>query len=605
MIKDTNSPASRERRSVDTTEQEYGSDFIADFLKGYGFEFVSFNPGSSFRGIEESLVNYNDEVPPIVETPHEGLSVSIAHGFAKATGEPAVCILHNVVGTLHATMGLFNAYCDRVPVVALAGTGPVQKSKRRPFFDWIHTAQIQGNLVRGYTKWDDQPSDVDGVADSLLNAINIADTRTKGPTYVAFDHQIQESELDEPMELPDFEKFEPPTKIGPDPDAIERAADMLVEAELPVVLTDQVGDSREAVDALVDLAEVLGAPVFHSHRTGTPHRYNFPNTHPLDLSGTELYREADLVLALDVWSPNFTLTDTDPATHEQTEAVEGEFDLVDVGTHNLRSSGLVSDQFALRETELPILADTAIAVPELLAAVESRLGDDAEACRRAAERNDELAGLHDEQRAEWRRQAEDAWDETPISLPRVMGEMWDVIEDEEWVLTNGTFQGWAYKLWDIDEYDQYVGSYSGGGGIGQGVAQAIGAALACEETDRIPINLQPDGDLMFYPGGLWIMGHYELPIFNLVHNNQSLYNSTNHRMELAAHRGRDDSFESALVGTGLYEPTPDYADMAESMGVNGYGPVEDPDELGAVLREAWSDVNNGEPVLVDVVCQPR
>jgi len=601
----TSRPPPRQRRPVDVSDQAYGSDYIADFLKGYGFEFVAFNPGSSFRGIEESLVNYNDETPAIVETPHEGLSVAIAHGHAKATGDPAVCILHNVVGTLHGTMGIFNAYCDRVPVVALAGTGPVQKSKRRPFFDWIHTAQIQGNLVRGYTKWDDQPAAVDGVDDALLNAINIANTKTKGPTYVAFDHAIQEADLDEPIPLPDFEKFEGPTRLAPDPAAVERAADLLVEAEFPVVLADAVGDSREAVDALVDLAESLGAPVFHSHRVGTPHRYNFPNTHPLDMAGTDLYREADAVLALDVWSPNFTLTDTDPATHEKTEAIEGDFDLIDVGTHNTRPSGLVSDQFALRETTLSMAADTALAVPQLRDAVQSRLDADDAARRRANARLDELAGVHDEQRAAWQAEAEAAWDETPISLPRVTGEIWDVIEDEEWVLTNGTFRGWAYKLWDIDEFDQYVGSYSGGGGIGQGIGQAIGAALAYRETDRIPINLQPDGDLMFYPGGLWTIGHYGLPIFTVVHNNGALYNSTNHRMTLAKHRGRDASLEKALVGTGLYEPTPDYATMAESMGVTGYGPVEDPDELAPTLREAWETVEGGDPVLVDVVCQPR
>jgi len=187
----------------------------------------------------------------------------------------------------------------------------------------------------------------------------------------------------------------------------------------------------------------------------------------------------------------------------------------------------------------------------------------------------------------------------------VAGEIWDVIEDEEWVLTNGTFRGWAYKLWDIDEYDQYIGSYSGGSGIGQGIGQAIGGALAYQETDRIPINLQPDGDLMFYPGGLWTIGHYGFPIFTVVHNNGSLYNSTSHRMTLAEHRGRDASFESALVGTGFYKPTPDYATMAESMGVSGFGPVEDPDELGPTLREAWQVVKSGDPVLVDVVCQPR
>ncbi len=605
MSSDDGAPPPRERRSVDTSEQAYGSDHIADFLKAYGFETIPFNPGSSFRGIEESIVNYNDGEPDVIEAPHEGLSVSMAHGYAKATGEPAACLLHNVVGTLHGTMNLFNAYCDRVPVVAMAGTGPVRKSQRRPFFDWIHTAQVQGNLVRGYTKWDDQPDHVDGVTDSLVNAINIADTKPKGPTYVAFDHEVQEGELDEPIPVPDFDKFEPPSRAAPDPATVEEAAELLVAADMPVVVTDSVGDSREAVEALVSLAEALEMPVYHSHRLGTPHRYNFPNTHRLDLAGTDVIREADLVLALDCWDPNYTLQEVDNRTHTKTEVIEGEFDLIDVGMHNMRPSGLVSDQFGLRETELPMLADTELAVPALLDAVESRLETDDMARQRVADRSDRLDGRHAETRSEWEEQAAAAWDEVPVSLPRLAGEIWDVIEDEEWVLTNGTLRGWAYKLWQIDEWDQYLGSYSGGGGIGQGIGQAAGAALAYEETDRIPINLQPDGDLMFYPGGLWVMGHQQLPVLTVMHNNGSLYNSTNHRMDLAEYRGRDDSIDSALVGTGLYEPTPDYASMAESMGVNGYGPIEDPDDIAEALRSAWADVQAGEPALVDVVCQAR
>ncbi|MFB6310341.1 MAG: thiamine pyrophosphate-binding protein [Salinirussus sp.] len=605
MPTDDGAPPPRSRRDPDTSKQAYGSDFIADFLAGYGFEFVSFNPGSSFRGIEESIVNYNDEVPRVVETPHEGLSVSIAHGYAKATGEPAACLLHNVVGTLHGTMNIFNAYCDRVPILAIAGTGPVRKSKRRPFFDWIHTAQVQGNLVRGYTKWDDQPDHVDGATDSLVNALNIANTPPKGPTYVALDHEVQENELEEPIPIPDFDKHGPPSRIAPEQSVLEDAADRLVGAELPVVVTDSVGTSAAAVDALVDLAETLEMPVYHSHRVGTPHRYNFPNTHRLDLAGTDVIREADLVLALDCWDPNYTLQDVDNRTHEKTEVIEGSFELIDIGAHYLRNSGLVSDQFGLRSTDLLVQADTELAVPALLDAVESRLRGDAGATERVANRAERLEGIHAQRQQSWEEQAADAWDETPVALPRLAGELWDIIEDEQWVLTNGTLRGWAYRLWDIDEFHQYIGSYSGGGGIGQGIGQAAGAALAYEETDRIPINLQPDGDLMYYPGGLWVIGHEQLPVFTVMHNNGSLYNSTNHRMDLAEYRGRDTSIDRALVGTGLQGPTPDYASLAESLGVNGYGPVEDPDALPEVLADAWETVQSGEPVLVDVVCQPR
>lgn len=600
-MRDDNSPYLREYRDVDISGQEWGSDHVADLLQAYDFQYVSFNPGASFRGVEESIVNYNDDDPTVVQTAHEGLSVSIAHGYAKATGEPALCILHDVVGTMHGTMSLYNAYVDRVPILALSGTGPMRKTKRRPWIDWIHTAQVQGDIVREFVKWDDQPAHIDGAAESIIHGHRIADTKPKGPVYVTLDHDVQECELDEPLEIPNLDKLGTPAAMGPDPSAVEEATEILVDAEMPVILTDQVGDSREAVDALVELAETLGAPVVDSrHR-----RYNFPNTHSLDLSGTEVYREADVVLALDVWSLNYTLKDTDRVRHLLTEAIEGDFKLIDVGTHDLNASSLTADYYALRETDVAMMADTRLAIPALTDAVADRVDDDDRLRRRIDDRAADLAERHDEQRAAWAVQAEEEWDETPISIARLAGEVWEVVKDDEWVIVNGDYRGWAHRLWEIDDYDQYIGGDSGGGGVGYGIGAAIGGALAYEDTDRIPINLQPDGDLMFYPNALWTMGHLDIPIFTVVHNNRSLYNSTEHRMKLAEYRGRDASYERALVGTGYDGPTPDYATIAEAQGVNGYGPVEDPDELAPTLEAAWQDVKNGDPVLVDVVSQPR
>lgn len=591
----------RSHRNVDVSGQEWGSDFIADLLKAHGFEFVAFNPGASFRGLEESIVNYNDDTPEVIQAPHEGLSVSIAHGYAKATGEPALCVLHNVVGTLHGAMSLFNAYIDRVPILALSGTGPMRKTKRRPLIDWIHSALLQGNLVREYVKWDDQPWHVDGVEESILRGLKLANTPPKGPVYVALDHDVQECELEEPMVLPDYEGYGTPTKPAADPAAIEAAAEYLVEAEQPVVLVDQVGDDPAAVESLVNLVEALGAPVYDLRWR----RYNFPNNHPLNHSGMAIPDEVDVVLAMDVWSVDYGLKDADSITREPKELIDGDYALIDVGTHEGGSSSLVPDTFALKETELPIAADTALAIPALLAAIEERLADDDARRDALAARAERLGDHAREQRLAWVDVAEAKHAESPIATSTLAAAIWDVIQDEKWVLVNGMLRGWAHRLWEVDEFDAYVGSHSGGGGVGYGIGAAIGGALAYRDTDRIPINLQPDGDLMFYPSALWTIGHYDIPMFTVMHNNRSLFNSTNHRIRLAEFRDRDDSLERAHVGTGYTEPTPEYAPIAEAMGVVGYGPVEDPEELKPTLEAAWQDVKAGRPVLVDVVCQER
>jgi acetolactate synthase-1/2/3 large subunit len=583
---------STEEIDIDISDQRWGSDFIVDLLNAYGFDFVSFNPGASFRGLEESIVNYSDNDPTVIETTHEGLSVSIAHGYAKATDEPALCILHDVVGTMHGSMSLFNAYCDRVPVLALSGTGPMRKSKRRPWIEWIHTALDQGNLVREYVKWDDQPTHIDGVAESIIRAYNVAATDPKGPTYVTLDHDVQECELDEPIALPDLDTYAPPTPMHPDPDAIERAADILTDADFPVIIPDRYGNTPEDVEALTTLAERLGAAVVDPRKR----RYNFPNTHPLSVDGDGIADRVDTVLALDVMSMEHSLAEAFG------DSVDGDdLDIVDIGFHDLELSSLIADYCRLYETAIDILGNTHSAVVKLTEAIEDRLSD----VSGIETRRDEISAVHHEQRQTWGEIAEEEMEEGPIAISRVTSELGEVIEDKELVLVNGTLRDWTHRLWDIDDFNAYIGGKSGGGGVGYGIGGAIGGALAYADSDRIPINLQSDGDLMFYPGALWTIGHYELPMLTVVHNNQSFYNSTNHRMELAKFRGRDASYEKALIGTGLWEPTPDYARIAEAMDVNGYGPIEHPDELASALRQAWDDVTSGTPALVDVISQPR
>lgn len=586
---------------TDDTEPTWGSDHIVDVIQAYDFDFVTFNPGASFRGLEESLVNYGDCDPPIIETPNEGISVAIAHGYAKATDDPALVILHDIVGTLQGSMGLFNAYCDRVPVVALAGGGPARKASRRPWIEWIHSALVQGNLVREYTKFDDEPRHVDGAADSIIRAYRTANTPPKAPTYVTLDYAVQEHELPEDVTVPDLEPYSAPSRTAPDPAAVAEAADLLVDADDPAILVDRAGTTAPVVDELVKLAEVVGAGVYDSQR----YRYNFPTNHPLNLSGTDRYQSADVLLGVDVWSLDYRIQQVDPVTHEQESRMEGAYDFIDLGLDDLELSSLVPDYCELRETSVSLLSDTKLGLVALREAVEARLDGDSTVSERIGTRRDELSALHDDQQEAWDEQAATAWDETPISLPRLVGELGEVIADDPWVVVNGTLSGWIHRLWDIDDFDQYIGGHSGGAGVGYGVGAAIGGALAYEDTDRIPINLQADGDLMQYLSGLWVLGHYEIPMLTVVHNNGTLYNSTQHRMRLAAHRNRDASEERARIGTGLGSPTTDYASAAESMGVEGYGPVEDPDDLPSVLAAAWEDVKNGKPALVDVVCQAR
>jgi len=157
----------------DGVPSAWQSDIIADLIKQYGFPFITLNPGASYRGLHDSLVNHNGNNPPMLVCQHEKIAVQIAHGYAKATGEPLAVIVHNVVGLLHSTMGVYYAYTDRAPVFLIGATGPMDEGKRRPRVDWAHTANVQGNQVRDYVKWDYQPGGIDGVVDSFARAYSI------------------------------------------------------------------------------------------------------------------------------------------------------------------------------------------------------------------------------------------------------------------------------------------------------------------------------------------------------------------------------------------------------------------------------------------------
>src|SRR5436190_15234183 len=258
-------------------ERRYGSDVMVDAIQACGFRYVSLNPGSSYRGLHDSLVNYGGNRPEIITCNHEKVAVGIAQGYAKATGEPMAVVLHDLVGLLHGAMGIYYAYIDRVPMVVFGGAGPMAFDRRRPNIDWIHTANVQGNAVRDYTKWDDQPYSVAAVPESVARGYRIATAAPQGPVYIALDAGLQEDELTEPVPLPDWERLKTPTRIAPEPAALRRLAELLTAAERPLAVTGYAARDPEAFGQLVELAEVVGAGV-----VDTGWRLSFPNRHELN-----------------------------------------------------------------------------------------------------------------------------------------------------------------------------------------------------------------------------------------------------------------------------------------------------------------------------------
>ena len=570
----------------------YGSDVIVDLLRAAGIEYAAFNPGASFRGIHDSIVNYGgNHLPEAITCCHEEISVAMAHGYAKATGRPMAALLHNVVGLQHACMAIFNAWCDRVPVLLLGGTGAMDSAKRRPWIEWVHTALVQGNQIRDYVKWDDQPYSVAAVPESLLRACRIAMTEPAGPVYVCFDSEVQENPAEEIPPLPDMSRFRAPAPMQADENALREAARLLVHAEHPVIIAERVGRQPSAVASLVELAETLGAPVLERAS-----RFNFPNTHPLDLTGAnrETVAEADVVLALDVQDVLGTVSATDIATGKPNLAVFERAKIITISVEHLLTKSWATDYQALAPVDVPITAETAVAIPRLAALCREMAGHS----EQRSARRDRIAAKHTALRAAWKRQAEADATRVPIAASFLASEIWQLIRHEDWVLVNGDLNGWCRRIWDWDRPNCYLGR-SGGGGVGYGIGASVGAALAHRGSGRLSIDIQGDGDLLYTPGALWTLAHHRIPLLIVMWNNRSYYNSEAHAERIA--RARNRPVENKGIGTRIEDPEVDFAALARSFGLHGEGPIREPGVVRSALERALRVVKEqGQAALVDV-----
>jgi thiamine pyrophosphate-dependent acetolactate synthase large subunit-like protein len=539
----------------------YGSDVVVDLLIEAGIEHVALNPGASFRGIHDSIV-HSGGAPDLALCLHEAIAVTVAQGYAKAAGKPMAALLHNVVGLQNATMAIYNAWCDRAPMMLLGGTGPKSKAHRRPWIDWIHTAATQGDLVRDFTKWDDEPHDVESIPESFARALKTTISEPPGPVYLCYDVGLQEDELPADHVAESLANY-PRSASPPAPRAAEIAemAQALDAAERPVIVAGHVESAAE-------LAEKLGAPVVD---TGV--RFALPTTHPLNATGVlpEVIDEADVVLSLDCDDLALHLRGNTPT-------------ILHAGTGHLKLRGWSHDYQPLARAAVHVTAGADETVKALLQAVSPRGGSDV---------RDRIAAA----RADWRAKAAAAEGDGVVPLERLVHEVGVALAGRDFVLANGTNARLELRTWDMDKPAQYLGWHSGGG-LGYGVGAAIGAALA-NGPGTISVDVQADGDLLFQPQALWTAAHLSLPVLIVVFDNRQYGNTVEHATGIARSRGRGD--ERRYRGAGLADPATDLATLARSFGIWSAGPIADAGTLADRLAEAVDVAASGKPALLDVL----
>jgi len=586
-----------------TSNARPGSDFMVDVIKSLGIEYCAANPGSSFRGLQESFINYGkNSNPEWLTCCHEESSVAMAHGYAKIEGKPMMIMAHGTVGLQHASMAIYNAYCDRVPVYIVLGN-ILDVNYRRGTAEWVHSVQDAAAMVRDYTKWDDTPVSLSHFAESAVRAYKISMTPPYEPVVLVADGTLQEEPISEKnLRIPKLAMSAPPQG---DSAAVAEAAKLLVAAENPVIASGRVARSAEGIKHLVELAEVLQARVQDQRM-----RMNFPSAHPLYgnpgavVAGPNL-SDADVILGLEVqdfWGITHKMTGLNKFGMEAHPSTKDGAKIISISAIDLNHKSNYQDFGRYMEVDLAITGDPEATLPELVEAVKKLITPDR---RRALdERGKKIAEMNRQARARDRELAAIGWDASPVSTARLSAELWGQIKNEDWSLvSNDRFvSSWPTRLWNFSKPYHYIGA-QGGAGIGYQAPAAVGAALANKKHGRLSVSIQCDGDLNYAPGVLWTAAHHQVPLLTVMHNNRAYHEERMYLALLGAKYDRD--LGRSDIGTALNGPNIDYASIAKGYGLYAEGPITDPNDLGPALKRAIARVKSGQPALLDVVTQPR
>jgi thiamine pyrophosphate-dependent acetolactate synthase large subunit-like protein len=558
------------------SESFWGSDAVAMMLRELDIPYIALVPGASYRGLHDSIVNLlGNRAPQMVLCVHEETAVAVAHGYAKVTDKMMASGLHANIGMMRAIMSVYNAWCDRAPILILGATGPWDATQRRPWIDWIHTTTDQGGLIRNFTKWDNQPGSPGAAVEALLRASQIAQTAPKGPTYVNLEVGMQEGKIGPMPALPDPQRNAPPQSPQPSAELVAAAATLLSNAKNPVIFAGRCSRSEAGWKARIALAEKLNAPVFTNVKLAAA----FPTDHRLHAAppgayltdeGRAMVREADVVLSLDALDLSGTLKQAYGDQPISAKVIQ-----VSCDAHSHRGGG--ADHFGLPPMDVYLMCEVDAAVPLLLDAVSART---------TPPKIPPLPALPTPPRAVSLRGVGLALEAATKGV--------DVCYTRFPLGWNGAYTHFRHPL-------DYIG-HDGGAGVGSGPGMTVGAGLALKGSGRIAVGVVGDGDFLMGNTAIWTAAHYQIPCLIIVCNNRSFYNDERHQGRMAANRGRPE--ENRWIGQRIDDPPVDIAAMARSQGALGIGPIEKPEDVLPAVQQGIAAAREGKACVIDMRVLP-
>jgi thiamine pyrophosphate-dependent acetolactate synthase large subunit-like protein len=572
---------------------------MVDVIKSLGIEYYAANPSSTLKSLHESLLNHGGNTnPEFITCTHEEASVALANGYFKIAGKPMMAGLHGTVGSQHASMAVYNAYCDQAPVIVVMGN-ILDAGQRHGYVDWLHSSQDVAAILREYTKWDDSPVSLSHFGESMVRAYKMSMTPPLMPVALVCDEPLQERPIPAEFDrrIPKLPAVSYPTA---DPATLTTLAKMLVNAESPIFVASRCARTPAGLKSLIELAELLQAPVIDQH-----FRMNFPSRHPLNYSfrARGAVTNADVIVGCEVQDFYAVLhaygrgRDANPRRLTKPDAK-----IVTISANDLFTKSVYENFQRFEDADMAIAADAEATLPYLIEEVKRQMTGDR---KRAIEaRGAKHAEAAPKALAQARLEASYGWDSSPISTSRLSMELYGQLKNEDWSLVNDTvfLQNWPLRLWDVTKHYQFIGG-RGGEGLGYGPPAAVGAALANKKFGRISVNIQGDGDFMYCPGALWTAAHHKVPLLTVMHNNRSYNQEVMLVGRMASEHNRP--VDRCGIGTTLTEPNIQYAKLAQGMGVEGEGPITDPKDLAPAIARGIAAAKRGEPYLIDVVTQGR
>ena len=573
-------------------QMKWGSDVVAEVTRRLDLKYIALVPGASYRGFHDSIVNYlGNRNPQMVICLHEEHAVSIADGYGKVTEEPMAVALHSNVGLMHATMPIFNAWCDRTPMIIFGATGPVDAHRRRPWIDWIHTSKDQASMIRNYTKWDDQPASPQAAVESVLRANQITRSAPYGPVYICLDAGLQESSLTEDVSIPDPARFAPAPSPAVPQAAIANALKAVERAKFPVILMGRMSRKQDDWDRRVRFAEAIGAAVMTSSNDGS----SFPTTHPLHLAApclrpskaaTALLEKADLLISLD-WldlAGVLRLALGEAQTQQPVDKT-----VIHCSVDSYRTNGWSMDHQALPAVDIPIHAEPDTFVGQMLEQLESKKATKVRS-------RPEMKNI-----AHWNDALKKA---APKAGPMTLWDMAMTVREfaKKRPVTFARLPlGWPGEADEFDGPLSFLGN-DGGGAVGTGPGHTIGAALALKDSGRITVGVIGDGDYLMGVNALWTAAHFEIPVMFVIADNRSYFNDEMHQERVAQMRSRPA--QNRWIGQRIDDPRVDLVAMARAQGFEGEAPVTTAEGLMKALKKGAEIVAQGGRYFIDSVIEP-